>query len=571
MDEAAGEVSQIKQELVDPRSISKKHDPEGRSATVEKVLEARARVRSTREGITEKESQLDLVGTNITQRTESVLVKLKEKIGIKDRDLAILRTESSGLQRELELLKAKLPTVPDAKVLLESYYEKVQTLPLTNQEKRELLTPEALASLSTEEYIALWRRLNPQFLSHVTRQGLRDHTGDDIMVQHNSGYGEFTNGFIDVMQNSRRLFPPLAKIGLVDRDEATVKSFLSPFLKNAPNAEKAEEMFLNFLTRHNAKAPKYPDVTATHFAAQMVSDRYYGGETANEVFFVYPSDIMASQYTFAFNGWEKDFTQPQSESKWNDVFVWTGDLNKPGVPVDMGIVFLPETVPVDPETGSKYASEIKIVDGQEKRVMIENTSLINSFVEWGKKLNDQSPVKQAFTAYKEERGYWKQEDLKGDYFIACSKELQDLGFSAVTSRGLANKLIEEMYVRESFDEEALKGIIEISGAHLKQAESTVPAKEYWESYFVKNPHLRPKHVQYYDADPTTAVFEFQQQNNIGRADTSKTDGQLLGFDDNHVLDMEKDPRANAGYDDLVATADKIITEHYKTPIPATVS
>ena len=488
---ASGYVPQevIKQELVDPRSISKEHDPEGRSVTAGKVLETRAQMRSTREDITEKESKLEFIGADITQRTESILVKLKEKIGIKDKDLVALQTELSGLQRELELLKTKLPTIPDAKVLLESYYEKVQALPLTNQEKRDLLKPEVLASLSTEEYIALWRRLNPYFLAHVTRQGLRDHTGDDIMVQHNSGYGEFVNGFVDVMQNSQRLFPPLARNGLVDRDETTVRSFLSPFFKNAPNAEKAEEMFLDFLTRHNAEAPKYPDITATHFAAQKVSDGYYGGETANEVFFVYPSDVMASQYTFAFNGGEKDFTQPQSETKWNDVFVWTGNLDVPGVPVDIGIVFLPGTISVDPETGSKYASEIKIVDGQEKRVKIENTSLVNSFVEWGKKLDDQSPVKQAFTAYKEERGYWKQKDLKGDYFIACSKELQDLGFSAVTSRGLANKLIGEMYSRESLDDEVLKRIIESSGAHLKRAESTVPAKQYWESYFAQNPHL----------------------------------------------------------------------------------
>jgi len=70
------------------------------------------------------------------------------------------------------------------------------------------------------------------------------------------------------------------------------------------------------------------------------------------------------------------------------------------------------------------------------------------------------------------------------------------------------------------------------------------------------------------------VLEFQKQNNIGRADTSKTDGQLLGFDDHHVVNMKKDPRANAGYDELIETANKIITEHYENiPIysPTTIS
>ena len=121
-----------------------------------------------------------------------------------------------------------------------------------------------------------------------------------------------------------------------------------------------------------------------------------------------------------------------------------------------------------------------------------------------------------------------------------------------------------MYWRDSFDQEILQGIVKGSGAHWKRAENTISAREYWEIFFSKNPHLQPKHVQYYVGDPTNAVLEFQRQNNIGRADTSKTDGQLLGFEDHHILDMENDPRANAGYDDLIAKADKIIRDHYGT-------
>src|SRR6185503_4609999 len=97
----------------------------------------------------------------------------------------------------------------------------------------------------------------------------------------------------------------------------------------------------------------YPDKIAVHFAAQMVADQFYGGERNNEVFFVYPSDFIASQHEYAFNGWEKDFTKPQSETKWNDVFVWPSNLENPGISVDAGLVFLPDHTPVDPETGSK--------------------------------------------------------------------------------------------------------------------------------------------------------------------------------------------------------------------------
>ena len=166
------------------------------------------------------------------------------------------------------------------------------------------------------------------------------------------------------------------------------------------------------------------------------------------------------------------------------------------------------------------------------------------------------------TNYQEERHYYRQQELKEECFTSFIRELEGLGFRADASAALASKLIGEMYWRDSFDQEMLQGIVKSSGAHWKRAENTIPAKEYWKNFFSSNSHLRPKHVQYYDGDPTNAVLEFQRTNNIGRADTSNTDGQLLGFGDHHVLEMRKDPRANAGYDDLIAKADKIIKDHY---------
>ena len=470
-------------------------------------------------------------------------------------------SKSYAIEDELKTLREKQAEIPSPKQLLEAYYEKVATQPLTNEQKRELLKPEVLASLSTDEYIALWRRLNPHFLAHVTRQGFRDH---NAMIYHSAGLEELHNGFLNVMEDERLLRPPIALAGLKNRDEASVRQWLSDWVLQAEYQQQAKKRLNNLLHFHLASAPKYPDETAVHFAAQIVADGYYGGESSNEVFFIYPSDVLASQHPFAFNGWEKDLTKPQSETKWNDVFVWPEGVDNPGIPIDAGMVFLPENTPVDPQTGSKYASEVRVIDGQEKRVMVEDTALVDAFVEWGKKLDDQSPLKKLFTAYKEERHYYQQQELKEECFTSFIRELESLGFRADASAALASKLIGEMYWRDSFDQEILQGIVKGSGAHWKRAENTISAREYWEIFFSKNPHLQPKHVQYYVGDPTNAVLEFQRQNNIGRADTSKTDGQLLGFEDHHILDMENDPRANAGYDDLIAKADKIIRDHYGT-------
>lgn len=54
----------------------------------------------------------------------------------------------------------------------------------------------------------------------------------------------------------------------------------------------------------------------------------------------------------------------------------------------------------------------------------------------------------------------------------------------------------------------------------------------------------------------------EQKNVTGNADTSKTEGILLGFEDNQVDDMENDPRSNREHEDLVKMGEKIVSEHY---------
>src|SRR3989338_7518522 len=399
-------IEQIKQTLFDPHVISEKHDGEGRTATASEITRRRQEMQSLRGNITGRENTLAEIERQtqtlnalraekllaLEQRTANMLVRLKSIFGAGDKtaseieksyhslatEIADLSTQSEETRTELARLRQEQANVPDPKKLLEAYYEKMETVPLTNEQKRELLKPEVLAELSTEEYIALWRRLNPHFLSHVTRQGFRDH---NAMVYHSAGLQEFHNGLVSVLEDEKILRPPIAvHEGLRSRDEATVKRFLDDWVLQAENEEEAKDRLNRLLHFSFATAPKYPDQTAVHFAAQIVADGYYGGERNNESFFIYPSDILASQHHFAFNGWEKDFTQPQSETKWNDVFIWPSSVDNPGVLVDAGMVFLPETTLVDPETGSKYTSEMRTAEGEEKRVMIEDEKLISAFV-----------------------------------------------------------------------------------------------------------------------------------------------------------------------------------------------
>lgn len=210
--------------------------------------------------------------------------------------------------------------------MLRAYYETMKSIPLSQEEKKKFLQPEILSKLTTEEYISLWRRLNPYFLSHVTRQGFRDH---NAMIYHSAGLQEFHQGFTSILDDQKIIRPPIALgDGLIMRDDASIKKYIERVFK-ADTEGEAKELLQQMLHFTWASAPQYPDITAVHFAAQMVLDDYYGGEKGNEIFFIYPSDVVASQNNYAFNGWEKDFTIPQSEKKWNDIFVWPSTLENP--------------------------------------------------------------------------------------------------------------------------------------------------------------------------------------------------------------------------------------------------
>jgi len=587
-------IERIKSILFDPQVISERHDIEKRQKVTREIAETEKKalaiertflVKKERlQYLEEKREELEALKAKkmlvLEQRLETLVTRFKKFFKIKDKLVVAMQTEVEEieiemqgltlqlfeLRDELEKLALEQAKLPAPEKMLEAYYEKMETMPLSNEEKRELLRPEVLAELSTEEYIALWRRLNPYFLSHVTRQGFRDH---NAMFYHSAGMREFHNGLINILQDQKTLRPPIAvSENLYRRDEKSIQNFLEDWVLQAEDEEEAKERLDLKLNYSLASAPKYPDQTAVHFAAQIVADEYYGGEKGNESFFIFPSDVLASQYDYAFNGGQKSFTEPQTEDKWNDVFVWPSELDNPGISIDAGIVFLPKNTPVDPETGSKYASEIRIIDGKEERVLIEDEKLISTFKEWAENLGDESPVIQALNKYKETdfRGAGEQKIC----YEAFKDEMIKLGFSEDIAMDIVYYIFERSDLYYAYPKEGqsyfARTAIEILrsvGANWKRAENTITAKEYWEKYFEQHPEQKPKHIVYYDGSPTTAVQKFLIKHNIGKADTSELEGKLLGFDDRHVSDMTKDSRANRGYDELVATAHKIIEEHYR--------
>jgi hypothetical protein len=555
-------VSQVKKELIDPRTISKNKDQEGRGVLVATVGQVRKEKEEIKTEMVQTESELQ-------ERQENILVKLRQKLNIPDK-------KTLELQEQLLEAHTKQDQLPDPKKMIEAYYEKTVETPLTNQEKRDLLKPEVLSQLSTDEYIALWRRLNPHFMTHATPQGFRDHSTGLLSRETLS----FHNGLIDTLKDEKQLKSRFAINGLTNTDEVTVTMFLSKIqvLQQVDEAH-AQEKFQSYLRAPLFQPlPGYPDGTSVHLTPQYVYDAYLG-EIGNGVFFCFPTDVIASQHIFGLAGDHKDLRKVQGDDRgWDDVFIWPNTQDNPGIPVDSGIVFLPENTQVDPNTGSRYASEVQIIDGKEKVIMIEDRELVSKYSEWANNLYDNSEVMKVAREAFQNRDNPRHSGYD-DLSKVCLQELINLGFkNDKISQELANDIKREAYNIALWDSlekgedyatkhkdsltRKIQELMDDSCAKFKKAENTISAKEYWENYFSNNPNLEPKHIVYYNGNPTTAIYKFQQENGLGVADTSKEDGPLLGFDDHFVLDIARDPRGWKGYDGLVGTANKIIKEHY---------
>ncbi len=455
--------------------------------------------------------------------------------------------------------------------------------PMTPEEKERLLDFDALAEISTEEYLQLWRRLNPFFMTHVTRQGIRDHNG---MVYHSAGMSDFHNGLTSILSDGKVLKSPATVHGLDQEvSEDGVRAFIEDTYFSDPNLvppeSRAAEGFGDAKTITEivdglsvnsgiAAADHWADRRAIHLAQHIVLDSHYGGERGNEAFFVFPSDVIASQALFGghMNG-SLTTANVTTEQKWNDAFIWPEDGE---IPVDAGIAFLPRSTKVDPKTGSKY----ELVRNEAGELATQqDPAIADKFVELAKsmpKLHEMyygDAVKflaEKFDELSVPEG--ARADLESGLF-QFSEYGQVFNLYPEDRAGKTEDELPELSVRK---------LVSSLRLDLKLAENPVSAEEYWEGYFREHPEERPAHIIYYDGDPTKAVqgilrqagvFEEveswrsltdQDQRMTGPGDTAERDGKLLGFDGHYA--EEGDPRIQEGHERFNQLARKVIAERF---------
>jgi hypothetical protein len=89
--------------------------------------------------------------------------------------------------------------IPPAE-MVQRFYEEIaadyQELPLPEAEITAQFSADNLARLELDEYVELLRRVPPRFMTHVTRQGVRDN-----ISHHSGGYAEMHRGFEAVLES----------------------------------------------------------------------------------------------------------------------------------------------------------------------------------------------------------------------------------------------------------------------------------------------------------------------------------------------------------------------------------
>ena len=197
----------------------------------------------------------------------------------------------------------------------------------TTEEIAENFSEEHLASLSFDEYILLLQRFPREMVAHVTRQGIRDHTGH---MFHTTGEGAYTNGFMRMVGDGR-LRSPLGVYIMEAEKEKAVARYLR--LDRFQTQDEAFQ-YLDTLTNDDRQSDSgsYVDRMAVHFATEEVADCFYGSEKGNEIFVAYPSAYIASQYYFS--GRLRD----GGGGYWNDQWVWA--TAERGMDLNAGIVFI---------------------------------------------------------------------------------------------------------------------------------------------------------------------------------------------------------------------------------------
>lgn len=425
----------------------------------------------------------------------------------------------------------------------------------TNEEQlRSLFCESRLSSLDITDYIDLIRAHPTHFLTHVTRQGVRDHAG----VFHGAGLGEFHHGFENLLTN-KKLQSRFSIICERDGAEAAVNDLigfdyqlkpniilrkLGEYQKVADVSEQARalisvnddtlaipdteendhrmtaineyaEKIVDSILSSSKDAQNYAgtaaDILAIHMAFEDVADGQYGGETGNEIFVVVPAMHVATDHKY------NEFHQFTGYSEiWNDVWVWP--KQDAGLNIDAGIVFIPKNTAVDPRSGSKYQMG---TDGK-PQIHDDYVELLTHGIfdllqreEWERLYSLGSYPKNDWND-NERQNLRRKLHENASHAPGWSDKLSPI----FNDEEFIWNMIDGIHLHNKFGESEI--ITNVASKFLMRyklyyvpAEQPISSQEYWEQYFVAHPDRKPSKIIYYEGEsPVQAMNDFRALHSI---------------------------------------------------------
>ena len=385
--------------------------------------------------------------------------------------------------------------------------------------------------------------------------------------------------------------------------ETTVKEKAEEIDKRLSAGEEPEAVAKSLVKMHDmcystATAEPWGDYHAIHFARNTCADETYGAEKGNEVFYVFPIDVIASQNRFrdeSDQGGKGLITAPVvNERERNNLFVWAESGQ---IPLDSGIVFLPKSAPVSPETGSIYETFESIgPNGKTIREPILDENAVRSVTNALETLESEGFYASDTAFYQtisdSEKRHALLKRLETEFGISPEAAEASINMNNDILRYGVEKHIKNADFIKSAETDgfdlssldaseqarlAIRYALEKNQIGLKKAESPISAEEYWRGYFNARPDEAPKHIVFYDGDPSEAVDRFLEENGIatpihrgvksdtlpnvtGPGDTHITDGPWLGFESHNVDDPAEDEKLQAEKARFVEQAVQIATE-----------
>ncbi len=492
--------------------------------------------------------------------------KLRADVAVGQRTYDELKQQQDIEVREKQAIAEKLdsedtpPAMLTAKAMLTNFYKgqtkKWARSEHTKEDITEYFSEENLSSLSLEDYSLLLKRFPEGMVTHVTRQGIRDHIGH---MYHTAGEGAYADGFMKMVEDGR-LRSPLGVYLVEGEKEQAIARFLH--LDKFHTREEALKYLGTLVSERQGDAGSYADRMAIHFATEEVADCYYGSEKGNEIFIVYPSAHIASQYYF--NGQLHE----SGGGYWNDQWVWANE--EQGMDVNAGVVFIPEEAKVNKATGSRYELDENgnAIINSEYQDAFRRVADAPDFHDFAKqvmeitgKLNQSWDSPNLLPKNREllERLEPFRLRLEQEFGISDRRlQMAILDYHHVFNLDVQKKKQEEGR-EDTFHsvDSVIKSAMKDEGILYAEAKDTISSKEFWEAHFAKNPVKRPTKIVYYKgSSPTRALYDWQYAQDIYKQAKDKN----IGFSERHI--ERNAPQATAGLDRFTVLAKKVIEDHF---------